>query len=727
MQQESSPAFPTRPFYDHPSLNASPPNISRRSHNYDFSPRSWTSDKSDDKLILHSDPAGSPYASNEHNTSSNPTSPVLMNSRRRPDLGWYAKNGQRYDNDGQPPLMVDEDAQLVQRSIIASKAVNPRSVKEGENINSQNVKTAHPNMARSHEHKQHNNELSEPFSFRADKDRKSTSIGTANDDAKADENPRIFTSSTTRNLKNSDSNARHIIRSDTEPVSEREIRDTSYAHPRATLADGHESQIENEEIVIMAESTNFINGQRKSREQRKKEADLIVYRQQMEKIGGVRPSAANAQERPQFERASISSPDLFRKLSGNAVSDGEAGSDDDDDDDYEVPLAVLQAHGFPNKTRAPSKPLGSASSFILRLPDEKQSGKRTSPVPTIDHRQSQLPPFAKHLPEDPYASNRDIPHYTDGDHSSYTRRSTSSIPSRIGQSFPGVPSGGLVAVIADEERARAMRRGTPNAFGGYGQAQPQIGSQMGYMPSDSGMQSNSDVLVQQLSQNMLMLQAQMQQMMLSQINPNQHMPGGVANAQSTADASSYLPTYGRSASFVGGTSSVNGANWYAPNTRASVAVSSFSPPSIHGNNVPHIETYAPSIAPSERSNVGLSARYRPVSGLYGKTQSSSFLSVDQAGTGHGRTSVSSARNSISGAYEERSSNSSTPTNSTYYDAKSKSPSNNKPSTIRAVERVKVSSRRGSDFGTGESDSDSEGWASMKKRRLSKIRLRASAR
>ena len=728
MRQESSPVFPSRPLYDHPSINASPPNLSRRPQNYDFSPRSWTSDNSDDRLILHSDPAGSPYASNEHNTSSNPASPVLLNSRRRPNPVWSAKNGERRDDDGQYSVMVDEDAQFVRRSVIAGRAAHLRPNDGGENAKPEHINTSRLSIARSHEQDRQNNALSEPFYFKTDQNRKST-LDTANDDAKGLES-KAFASSTTRSNNNLNSTARQIIRSDTQPVSEIDVRNVSNSYRQAEKADSQNPRVEDEETVIMTESTNSINGQRKSREQRRKEADMIVYRQQMEKIGGVRSSVANAPERPRVKRASISSPDLFRRLSSSAVSDGEAESGDDDDDDYEVPLAVLQAHGFPNKNRAPSKPLGSASSFVLRPPDpvEKQAGKRTSPVPTIDNRQNQLPPFAKRLPEDPYASNIDMPHHTDGDRSSYTRRSMPTIPSRTGQSLPGIPSGGLVAVIADEERARAMRRGTPNVFGGYGQAYPQMGSQAACMPGELGVQSNSDALVQQLSQNMLMLQAQMQQMMLSQMNPNQHLPSGMANTQTTANAPAYLPAYGRPASFVGGTPSVGGPTWHASNTRASIAVSTFSPPSVHGANVPRIETYAPSIAPSERSNVGLSARYRPVSGLYGKSYSSSLLSADQTGTGHGRTNVSSARNSFSGALDARSSNNSTPTNSTYYDAKSKSPLNEKSSTIRAVERVKVSSRRGSDFGgTGESDSDSEGWASMKKKRLSKIQLRASAR
>lgn len=719
-KQKSSPVFSTEPLYDHSSFNASTPIFSRQPQTYDFSPRSWTSDNSDDNLILPSDPTGSPYASNEHNTSSNPASPILLNSRRRPNPGRSAINTKQRKSDGQSPSMVDEDAQLVRRSVIASKAIHSRPVEGREKDKPGQISTSHSDMARSHGHNQQINALSEPFSFsNNNKSRESTFIGTANNDAFPIH----------KNLESVNPTTRHIIRSEIEPVLDKERHNISYSYGRATKVIDHDSRVEDEETVILTESTNSVNGQRKSREQRRKEADMIVYRQQMEKIGGVRSSVADAQERPRIEPASISSPDLFRNLSSNAVSDGDGDSNDDDDDDYEVPLAVLQAHGFPNKDRAPSKPLGSASSFVLRPPDptEKQGGKRTSPVPLNDRRQSQLPPFAKHLPEDPHAANLDMPHHTDGDRQSYNRRSMPSVPSRTGQSLPGIPSGGLVAVIADEERARAMRRGTPNAFGGYGQAYPQMGLQTGYMPGDPSMPSNSDALVQQLSQNMLMLQAQMQQMMLSQMNPNQHMPTGMPNTQIAGDASSYPSPYGRPASFIGGTSPVDGASWHAPNTRASVAVSNFSPPSIHAANIPRIETYAPSIAPSERSNVGLSARYRPVSGLYGKSYSSSLLSADQTAAGNGRLSASSARNSIGGAYEERSSNNSTPTNSTYYDAQSKSPPNNKSSTIRAVERVKVLSRRGSDFGTGESDSDSEGWASMKKKRLSKIQLRASAR
>src|SRR5271168_3604595 len=40
--------------------------------------------------------------------------------------------------------------------------------------------------------------------------------------------------------------------------------------------------------------------------------------------------------------------------------------------------------------------------------------------------------------------------------------------STYGGSARGIPPGGLVGVIATEERSRAMRRGSPNANGEYG-------------------------------------------------------------------------------------------------------------------------------------------------------------------------------------------------------------------------------------------------------------------
>ena len=721
MQQESTPVFPTRTLYDSPSLHTPPPIPAHRSQEFELSPHSWTSENSDDKLILRSDPVESPYSSNEHNTSSNPASPILLNSRKRPKSEWSANRGMRSGKDGHTPSMVDEDAQLVRRSVIR------RSGDVKLNYDRENDKPGYNGASLLESAKTYESKLQ--------------ANGTSDHTIQDGESMSINTPSNYPNIAEpADFNRRRFSRSNTEPITENDLRKSSYSLQSETHAEANAAQVEDEETVFMSENTNAINGKRRSREQRKKEADMIVYRQQMEKIGGVRLEVSTAQDTPQIERISVKPPDLYHRLSGNAVNDNEGKSDEDgdedgdEDDDYEIPLAVLQAHGFPNRSRPPSKPIGSASSFVLRPPDptdNKSTAKRTSPVPAVDHRQSQLPPFAKHLPQDPYApSNSNVPHLTAGDRSSYARRSTTSIPSRTGHSLAGIPTGGLVGVIADEERARALRRGTPNAFGGYGQSPLQTGSQMGYMAGDPGMQSNSDALVQQLSQNMLMLQAQMQQMMYSQMNASQQTPVGMMNAQAAAaDSSGYFPANGRPASFVSGAPSINSANWHIPNTRASIAVSNFSPASFHSPaSVPHIETYAPSIAPSERSNVGLSARYRPVSNHFGKL-SSSFLSVDQADStanGGGRKSASPTRSSIgAAAYEERSSNNSTPTNSTF-NANNKSASDDKRSTIRAVERVKASSRKGSDCGAGESDSDSEGWASMKKKRQSKIQLRASA-
>ena len=657
-------------------------------------------------MIVRSDHEESPYGSNEHNTSSNPASPILLNSRKRPNLELSAKTISRSDSDGHAPY--DVDAQVVRRSVIAIRSGDTRYDNFGDN---DKPESSAPSLT--------------------------TTIKLHAPDSQVNESPNHLSMRATEISGSPKIERRQFSRSNTEPITEADQIKSSYPHPGLS-SDADRAQIEDEETVFMSGNTNAINVQRKSREQRKKEADMIVYRQQMEKIGGVRSEASALQKKPQVDRKSMNSADIFHRFSGENVSDNDGKNDEEEeDDDYEVPLAVLQAHGFPNRSRPPSKPIGSASSFVLRPPDpteNKPTARRTSPIPAVDHRQSQLPPFAKHLPDDPYGpSNSNGPHHIDGGRPSHARRSMTSIPSRTGNSLPGIPAGGLVSVIADEERARALRRGTPNAFGGYGQLPAQMGSQMGIMAGDQAMQSNSDALVQQLSQNMLMLQAQMQQMMFSQMNASQQTPASGLSAQAgVGDASSFLPGNGRPMSFIGSAPSINSGNWHAPNTRASIAVPNFSPPSFPGAaNIPQIETYAPSIAPSERSNVGLSARYRPVSNHFGKL-APSFLSADQtasSGTNsNGRNSVSPTRSSLgAAAHEARSSNNSTPTNSTF-NANNKSPVlNNKPSTIRAVERVKVSSRRGSDFGAGESDSDSEGWASMKKKRQSKIKLRATAR
>ena len=696
-----------------PSLTPSPGAL-EFPREYGVSPRSLNSQRSDNMLISHTEPGKSANSS-----------PTLLDRHRHGStnklLGEETKSGVN----GYSSPAVDEDALFIRQSL--------RNSRNSQLISSKtHSKNEYSSVSPQHQAKRMDRDSSpDTPDFRSStkttiRNRSVSTQSFDNGSGHDIERPFEFAGP-----QSSVHPRRSFIRSNTEPASDREVS--------GTYINAHKGSSIETEVVQLGHQRQT------SREQRKKEANMIIYRQQMEKIGGGRSTIVPTMERPDIRHSSLSTPDLFNRLSYNGLSkesthENDDHDNEDEDDDYEVPLAVLQQHGFPSRGRPPTKPIGSASSFVLRPPSPTiKPQSRNSSTPPTERRQSHLPPFAKNLPQDPYPNT--LTQHS-ANYSPYARRSIPSHPSRTGNTLPGLPPGGLVSVIADEERAKASRRGTPSAYGSYGQATPKLG-QMNYMAGDSnatmnaGMQQqqNSEILVQQLSQNMLMLQAQMQQVLLSQVNHNQppQMQSGVVNPQQQASymqngpqGQQFLST-GRPASFVGsawdqpsqiGAPSVNGDFLRVPGARASVAVSQFTPsvPSIntHNNNynpAVNVSSYAASIAPSERSNIGLSARYRPVSHHFGTPSATSPSTSPVANLDENRQS---ARN-------DRASLSTTPT-------KSRSPSA-KPSTIRAVERVKVSGRKGdgNGSGTGDSDSDSEGWASMKKKRQLRVHQRMSLR
>lgn len=107
----------------------------------------------------------------------------------------------------------------------------------------------------------------------------------------------------------------------------------------------------------------------------KQEAHLAVHRQQLMKETGV-PAA------PNFNRATTA-PTL--SLSGANIS----GNVSDEEDD--IPLAILQAHGFPNKNRPPTR--------LSNLSTPSLGNIRAS---------QNLPVFARNLPADPYANGNGL-------------------------------------------------------------------------------------------------------------------------------------------------------------------------------------------------------------------------------------------------------------------------------------------------------------------------------
>jgi hypothetical protein len=319
-----------------------------------------------------------------------------------------------------------------------------------------------------------------------------------------------------------------------------------------------------------------------AKQRRKQEAHMAVYRQQMMKVTGdtARPVILTTQ----------STPDLATL--GNA-SEGE-------EEDEEVPLAILQAHGFPNKNKPPVRSMGS-------IPNLRAQSVIGGAVPV----------FARNLPQDPYfgagivnASHRESLAFGGG-----VGSVVAAAPSRA------LPPGGLVGVIATEERSRAMRRGSPNAHGEYGPLPPPSNGFNGMaMPPSLAMMNGmgpmapmgmNPMMLTPGDQAQIQMSQQMQQFMQMQMQFMQMMTSGQAPPQQSPmpqQSLGQIPVAG-SPSIQVGSSQQRAMTMMDPNSAPWLPQISTSSPSVRNLG----GGYAPSIAPSERSNIGLPGRYRPVS------------------------------------------------------------------------------------------------------------------
>ncbi len=370
-----------------------------------------------------------------------------------------------------------------------------------------------------------------------------------------------------------------------------------------------------------------------AKQRRKQEAHMTVYRQQMMKVTG---ESGGLGARPSMQ-TSFSTPNLGG--SGPGVSP--TGNSDGSDDDEEVPLAILAAHGFPNKNRPPNRLSTMASNPNLRpataTASYQRPGSAVGDAPGTPSAggggggNGRLPPFARNLPQDPY--------FGAGLVNPAVRESLSF---GGGAPSPGqLPPGGLIGVIANEERSRAMRRGSPAvdphkpmlSFSSGPQFDPVAGipHQMMYAgaPAPPMLTPGDHAQIQMTQQMQQFMQMQMQfmQMMTSNggnggqqppgLMPGQAMGGmgmGMGMEMGTPDMMRHsfvdngsvvhMPPsrpdgHTRTMSMVQPSS----ASWIQP-------LSAGYAPSIR---VQGVNGYAPSIAPSERSNIGLPGRYRPVS------------------------------------------------------------------------------------------------------------------
>ncbi|KAL4919386.1 hypothetical protein BDW62DRAFT_44952 [Aspergillus aurantiobrunneus] len=387
------------------------------------------------------------------------------------------------------------------------------------------------------------------------------------------------------------------------------------------------------------------------RQRRKQEAHLSVYRQQMMKVTGNQSPSPSL--RPE-DRASNSTPNLTN-LSLHPGNPSGSGKSSEGDDDEEIPLGILAAHGFPSRNRPPSRLMSSTSMQNLRASyNQPHLGSAGSDVG--GGNRSSLPVFARNLPRDPYYGASLV---TPSNRESLALGGGGSVygsPSATVGSSSALPPGGLVGVIATEERARAMRRGSPNTQAMYdhppgipgptgsmgGIPRPHTMLHMGspnggpnLQPSMSAAEQAQIHLSQQMSSMMQMQMQWMQQMI--------HLQGGQAPPQQLTSPGNLPIPFPANANAARPSSmpSAGGALNNAPpgygggnqrtlsmlDPNVSSRLNSPAGQLAPGGNRPGTPGgagYAPSLAPSERSNIGLAPRYRPVSTLQAEAESTSF-------------------------------------------------------------------------------------------------------
>ncbi|KAK3941837.1 hypothetical protein QBC46DRAFT_310637 [Diplogelasinospora grovesii] len=377
--------------------------------------------------------------------------------------------------------------------------------------------------------------------------------------------------------------------------------------------------------------------QQQAKQRRKQEAHMAVYRQQMMKVTG--ESSSTHSSRPSLQ-ISFSTPNLPNLNGGPSPG---ANTSENSDEDEEVPLAILAAHGFPNKNRPPTRLSTMMSNPNLRA---AQQPSYQRPVSAVGEPSAaggtRLPAFARNLPQDPFLGAGLVRNTV---RESFALGGGSAAPGHPGAPLP---PGGLVGVIASEERSRAMRRGSPHidsqktvSLPGAAGFDPVAGipPHMMYQNRPNSMMisagDQAQIQMTQQMQQFMQMQMQFMQMMAGQNGSPSSRPNGHMAAQSMGNLSAMngMPGMGGMPAMpgmmgmpgmgMGGNESMldipsarGDAHFRTMSMVQPSSASWIQPAPQNPGFAPSIRIqggYAPSIAPSERSNVGLPGRYRPVS------------------------------------------------------------------------------------------------------------------
>jgi hypothetical protein len=318
----------------------------------------------------------------------------------------------------------------------------------------------------------------------------------------------------------------------------------------------------------------------------------------------------------------------------------------DEWEDEDVPLGILAQHGFPSQTRSrfPNQPANAMPSYF---PDRPASAGAAGTLPT------HLPAFARNLPTDP--------------HNSYIGGGLVRPAQRESMGFNGFPRG--AASVAGDSIAGGMGRGMSSAMmyqdaglsqpslvdqiqmrdmskqkymGGASNKKPEGGpftGMLGQQMNSRGQQQNPTRMPQMPMMNPMMggqmpmmgmgmnqmgypmpqqndyMQMQqwqqMQQMFAMQQMQFQQMQMG-QNPQQDPRMSMAMPSNGYGGNMMGNGSFLNVPGSLPTNRPMSFMTVTGGHQQMPMSNFGPGPGYTPSIAPSERSNIGLSARYRPV-------------------------------------------------------------------------------------------------------------------
>ncbi|KAF3934054.1 hypothetical protein ABW19_dt0204042 [Dactylella cylindrospora] len=368
-----------------------------------------------------------------------------------------------------------------------------------------------------------------------------------------------------------------------------------------------------------------------AKQRAKQDAHLSVYRQQMMKITG--SHGTDTTNLGMTNRAASNSTPMLsvtHTMPHLSISSPSSAGDKSDGEDEEVPLGILMAHGFPSKQsgRPPTRLSNSNSSPNLR------SVSGTTQFDDNASTTGKLPPFARGLPADPYfgaglvnQSNR-VSMAPSSIYGGGGQRESQFIPQQRPVPQQRYPTGLIGNIVRDEEQ-RAARRNGPQHVPAYTEAQPPSATEAVQLQMASQMTQMMQIQMQWMQQMSQMNNQQQQQMMgmmppgmMPGMNPmmnrnslmpnmNMMMPG--QRAMSMVDTGS-VPHFQPGPGMMGQQPGVGLSPGYAGSVyghNRSSTMPTFMQPG-----------YTPSIAPSERSNIGQPSRYRPVTYQGGSGNSS---------------------------------------------------------------------------------------------------------